>query len=141
MICTWKALAGRLGQAGRLLLGSSGSGGGGGRFSDGSRASRPAASAWANNCVHPLHALRHHRRDAVAVRRSQREAADDLIVRPVAGDEPRPRRPARIEPLQLDLGDEDVGGAVEIDDVAPPAAARAVGLRGVDQHRVDARCR
>ena len=42
----------------------------------------------------------------------QREAADDLIVGAVAGDEPRPRRAAGVQALQLHLGDQDVGGAV-----------------------------
>ena len=47
------------------------------------------------------------------------------------------RRAAGIEALELDLRDEDVRGAVEIDDVAPPAAARPINLGRIDQQRVD----
>ena len=94
-------------------IGSSGSGGGGGWFSDGSRTSAPAASAWLNSwsirCT-PC-AIMAGMPSLFGSR--QREAADDLIVGAMAGDEPRARRAARIEPLQLNFRDQDVGRAVD----------------------------
>src|SRR4029453_11118275 len=56
----------------------------------------------------------------------------------MARDEPSAGRSARIEPLKLHLRDENVCRAVKIDDVAPPAAARTLGLCGVHEHRIDA---
>src|SRR5829696_2651160 len=47
------------------------------------------------------------------------------------------RGTARIEPLKLDLRNENVRGAVEVDNVAPPAAAGAVGLCRIDEKRID----
>ena len=55
----------------------------------------------------------------------QREAADNLIVGAVAGDEPRPRRPAGVQALQLDFGDQDVGCAVDVERGCATSRGRA----------------
>ena len=123
-ICTWIGVGRRPAVGHRRFSTGSSWIGGGGRLSDESRSQPAGGERLGEQLVHALRALRHHRRDAIAVGRGQREAADNLIVGSVAADEPSPRRAAGIEPLELDLGDEDVGRAVQIDDVAPPAAPR-----------------
>ena len=87
--------------------------------------------------VHLRHALGHHSRNVRAVLGLEREPAQDFAVGAVAADEPRYRRPAGIFAVERGLGDQDVRGAVIIDQIAPPAAAGTRRLGGVDQQGID----
>ena len=62
-----------------------------------------------------------------------------MVVGPVAGGEDADRRPARIGAAQIDLGHDDVGGAILVEQHPPPAAAAPPGLGDVEQQRIDAR--
>jgi hypothetical protein len=53
-------------------------------------------------------------------------------------NEARECRPARVDTLDLHLCNQNVGRTVEIDEIAPPSAARTIDLGIVHQERIDA---
>ena len=98
--------------------------------------SAPQAARGQRPCeqsVHPLHAFGHHPRNVGAVLGAQVEAAKQSAIGAMAADEAAIGRAAGIEPVQADFGDQNVGGPIQVDDVAPPSASRAPRLRRIDQ--------
>src|SRR5690349_24971534 len=57
----------------------------------------------------------------------------------MVGNKRRLGRSTRIGSLQLNFCDQNVGGPVKIDNIAPPTAPGPLGLRRIDEHWVHAK--